>query len=486
MAAVNPPASEIGGLQEETLQSRRAVGGEGSGRRSRLSPLRLARAVVLVGVVFGAAAGLILTIVFGLAHLLGIGGTEWVGLLNIVGVAFILVMMTATLLIVAERKWSARMQNRVGPSRARLFRNEKWAFYGIPHLAADGLKMIFKEDFVPPGAARLVFSLAPVLAFVPAFALIAVVPVGPDIMAFGTEVRFQVARIDMGILFIFAVASVAVFGATLAGWSANNNFGMLGALRAAAQMISYEVALALTLVGVIIVFQTIRLEEIAAFQDGTMWGGLIPAWGIFFQPFALILFLAAAFAEVKRAPFDLPEAESEIIGYFVEYSGMKFGLFMFAEFIEIVALSALIVVLFFGGWSIPWVSHEALQSWLAIDVGLGTDWAALAAAFVGLFAFIAKMMFFVWLQMVIRWSFPRFRYDQIMNLGWKALLPLSLVNLVVTAAAVVLDPTLSLALAIGLGQAFLLIVVIISADSPKRGMMAAAQHDHPQEVSCST
>jgi NADH-quinone oxidoreductase subunit H len=328
--------------------------------------------------------------------------------------------------------------------------------------------MIFKEDFVPPTGARILFNLAPVMAFAPAFALMAVVPIGPDFSAFGTEVRFQVARLDVGLIFIFAIASLAVYGTTLAGWSANNKFALLGGLRATAQMISYEVTLALTLVGSFILYETLRPHEMVAFQQGTMWGGLVPTWGVFFQPFAMVFFLAAAFAEIKRAPFDLPEGESEIIGYFVEYSGMKFGLFMIAEFVEIVVLSAVIVVIFFGGWSIPWVSHEALVAWLSGTVGLGPDWGALAAAFLALFVFITKMMFFVWLQMLIRWSFPRFRYDQIMDLGWKMLLPLSIANVVITAVAVVLDPTLNVALALGLVQLVALLAIVFSAAAPSR------------------
>lgn len=445
-------------------------------RFSDIPLIRLSMALLIPGLVFAAAAGLILLIVFGGAHLFGLGGSEWVGILNIAGVAIILVMITSTLLIVAERKWSARMQNRVGPNRARLFRNQKWPFYGIPHLAADGLKMIFKEDFVPPTAQKFLFNIAPVISFVPAFALIAVVPIGPDIAAFGTDIRFQVARLDMGLLFIFAVASIGVFGTTIAGWSSNNNFGMLGALRAGAQMISYEVALVLTLVGAVIIYQTLRLEEMVAFQDRSIFG-FIPAWGIFFQPFAFIFFLCAAFAEVKRAPFDLPEAESEIIGYFVEYSGMKFGLFMFAEFIEITALAAIITVLFFGGWSIPWISHDSLFLMLSEGIGLGSDWGALCAAFIGLMVFIVKMMFFVWLQMVIRWSFPRFRYDQLMDIGWKALLPLSLMNVIITSVLVVLDGSLNLLLAAGILQILILVLIIAKSDAPRREMLEKALND---------
>ncbi|RMG18064.1 MAG: NADH-quinone oxidoreductase subunit NuoH [Deltaproteobacteria bacterium] len=417
-----------------------------------------------MGVIFFVSAAVLVAITFGGAWLFGIGGTEWVGLLNFIGLHLLFVMVTATLLVLAERKWSARIQNRVGPNRARLT-PRGGPLYGLPHLIADSVKMLVKEDFVPPEGTRWLFNLAPVLAFAPAFALMCVVPVAPPIEAFGTEVFFQVARLDMGLLYLFAISSIAVYGTALAGWASNNKFGLLGGLRASAQMVSYEVALALTVVGVVLLFGSVAPDEIAAAQDTTRFG--LPNWGVIYQPIALVLFFTAAAAEIKRAPFDLPEGESEIIGYFVEYSGMKFGLFMIAEFAEIVVLAALITVLFFGGWSIPWLPFDDLLAMLQ-GSALGPDLGALVAALVAVFVFLAKTLFFVWLQMMVRWTFPRFRWDQVMDLGWKMLLPLSLGNVVLTAVLVALDPSLDWAFLVGLVELVLLAGVVLTTAAPER------------------
>ncbi len=442
-------------------------------KRNEVSALyrayRITRATVLVTVLFALMAAVVLGLIFGLARLLDVvglvvSGTEWVGVLAFVAIRLVLVMITATLLTVAERKWSARMQNRIGPNRARLFKGSG-PMAAIPHLVADSVKMLTKEDFIPPAGERFLFNLAPFMAFAPAFALVAVVPVGPDVSAFGTSVRLQAARLDFGMLWVFAIASLAVYGTTLAGWASNNKFSLLGALRASAQMISYEVTLGLTLVGAFLLFETLRPEALVAWQDTTAYG--LPRWGFFYQPFAFVFFLVAAFAEVKRAPFDLPEGESEIVGYFVEYSGMKFGIFMISEFVEIVTLAAIIVVLFFGGWSIPYLSYGTLLAKMQATA-LGPDAGALVAAWIATTVFMAKMMFFVWLQMLIRWSFPRFRYDQLMDLGWKILLPLSLANVAVTAVAVILDPSLKVALAVGLVEAVVFVGFFLSVSAPER------------------
>lgn len=440
---------------------------------------RLLRSIVMVGGLFLAVAFTILLLVWGLAWLTNTGGTWAVGAWNVLAVILILVMITGTLLIVAERKWAARLQNRVGPNRARFTKNQKGSFYAIPHLIADAVKMLTKEDFVPPQGAKFLFNLAPVMAVGPAIALMAVIPVGPDIEAFGTAVRFQVGRLDMGLLYVFAISSLAVYGTTLAGWSANNKFGLLGGLRASAQMVSYEVTLGLTLVGAFMLYQSLRPYEIVQWQDATAWA-VVPRWGVFYQPFAFVFFLAAAFAEVKRAPFDMPEGESEIVGYFVEYSGMKFGIFMLSEFLEIVVLAGLITALFFGGWSIPWVPTSLLQGWMT-DL-FGANWGALATALVALFVFVTKLMFFVWLQMMIRWTFPRFRYDQVMDLGWKILLPLSLANVIVTAVVIVLDPTLTLALIVGLVEFAVLAGVVASASAPDRADTIAGSHGGHEDL----
>jgi NADH-quinone oxidoreductase subunit H len=404
-------------------------------------------------------------------------------LTNLVILMIAVVMGIASLLTVAERKWSALMQDRIGPNRARInlpgLKNS--ALVGIPHFLADGMKMLFKEDFIPATANKLLYNLGPMLAFAPVFALFAVVPAGPSVTVFGHKVDMVVATPDFGILYVFAIASLAVYGTSLAGWSSNNKFALLGGVRASSQMISYEVALGLSLVGLMLAFSTVQLPAFMGnvanelgmgnqatgqarylwrfTSEGSAFDFGIPAWGFLLQPLGFFLFFAAAFAETKRAPFDTPEGESEIIGYFVEYSGMKFGLFMISEFVEIVILSGLIVVLFFGGYHLPfggeWLSNLALMKehgWLYGTV-LGT-------------VFWAKVMFFVWLQLAIRWTFPRFRYDQIQTLGWKILLPVGLINVFVSGALVLWDPSLRMLALMGLLEIGILLSLTLSRKQP--------------------
>jgi NADH-quinone oxidoreductase subunit H len=389
------------------------------------------------------------------------------------------VMIIASLLTVAERKWSSLMQNRIGPNRARINLPglKDKALVGIPHFMADGMKMLFKEDFIPATANKLLYNLGPMLAFAPVFALFAVVPAGPSVTVMGHKLDMVVATPDFGILYVFAIASLAVYGTSLAGWSSNNKFALLGGVRAASQMISYEVALGLSLVGLMLAFSTVQLPAFVGnvanelgmgnaasgqarylwrfTPEGSAFDFGIPAWGFLLQPLGFFLFFAAAFAETKRAPFDTPEGESEIIGYFVEYSGMKFGLFMISEFVEIVILSGLIVVLFFGGYHLPfggeWLSNLAVMKehgWLYGTL-LGT-------------VFWAKVMFFVWLQLAIRWTFLRFRYDQIQTLGWKILLPLGLINVFASGALVLWDPSLRALALFGFLQIGVLLTLTLS------------------------
>ncbi|MGZ6143249.1 MAG: complex I subunit 1/NuoH family protein [Myxococcales bacterium] len=376
---------------------------------------------------------------------------------TILSCVLILVMITATLLTMADRKWSALMQDRVGPNRARFSiipGLKNMPLKGIPHIVADVLKMLFKEDFIPEGAEhnKWLFNLAPLLAFAPAFMLFAVVPVSPKLTFWGADMQLQVARVDWGILYVFALASVAVFGTALAGWTSNNKLALLGGLRASAQLVSYEVTLGLTLVGAFIVFGTLRLDGMAQMQgmvepsirsaaaianragewlvrDDSILFGWLPAWGLVFQPLGLILFMVAAQAEIKRAPFDTPEGESEIIGYFLEYSGLKSGLFLIAEYAETVVVAGIVTTIFLGGYHLPWVEPTLVRS---LDQVLGISGFAWLAV-LQVFAFIVKMLFIIWVMFIARWAFPRFRYDQIMRLGWKMMLPVSLVNVALTA-----------------------------------------------------
>ncbi|HYO55056.1 complex I subunit 1 family protein [Archangium sp.] len=444
------------------------------------------------GIMFAHMAGAMLAayLLGGLAEGLFPGASR---LTNILILMLAFVMGVASLLTVAERKWSSLMQNRIGPNRARIHLPglKDNALVGIPHFLADGAKMLFKEDFIPATANKLLYNLGPMLAFAPVFALFAVVPAGPSVTVFGKDIDMVVATPDFGLLYVFAIASLAVYGTSLAGWSSNNKFALLGGVRAASQMISYEVALGLSLVGLMMAFSTVQLpafvgnvanelgRDIAASgQARYLWSERvgnfdigIPAWGFLLQPLGFFLFFAAAFAETKRAPFDTPEGESEIIGYFVEYSGMKFGMFMISEFVEIVILSGLIVVLFFGGYHLPfggeWLSNlEVMKAngWLYGTV-LGT-------------VFWAKVMFFVWLQLAIRWTFLRFRYDQIQTLGWKILLPAGLINVFATGALVLWDPSLRALALFGLLQIGVLMALTMSSAAKKEPGTEGHGHGH--------
>jgi NADH-quinone oxidoreductase subunit H len=260
--------------------------------------------------------------------------------------------------------------------------------------------------------------VAPILAVLPIILAFAVLPLAPDFTLWGYRIHARVAPIDAGILFVLAMGSVAVYGVAIAGWTGNNKFSLLGSLRAAAQMISYELPMGLVFVALIVVYGSLDVYLMVEEQGKLLWG-VIPQWGIVMQPIGFVVLLLAGMAETKRGPFDLPEAESELAaGYFTEYSGMKFLLFWLGEFSEIALFALLLALLFFGGWHIPWVTLPADSPW---------------AALIGHIVLMTKVFFFCLLQIVIRWTLPRFRYDQLMNLGWKMLLPISIANLIVTA-----------------------------------------------------
>lgn len=366
----------------------------------------------------------------------------------------------APVMVWAERRQSAMMQDRVGPHRAgfNLF-GKNITIFGLLHPLADALKMVWKEDFVPPNADKFLHAIAPMIALIPAIAAFAVIPFADTFFweaagntirelgdgrfcvlevpaegtafctaaALGTAVPMQVASLDVGILFVFAIAGTGVIGAAVGGYASDNKYSLLGGMRAAGQMVSYEVALGLTLVGAFMIYDTLRLEEMVRWQAHNL-------WGIFVQPFAFILYLTAAIAETKRVPFDVPEGESELVGgYFTEYSGMKFGMFMMSEFIEMIVLGAIAVTVFFGGWDVPFLLAEGFV--VGDYVAYLPHWAVIT---IQVLAFLFKIVVFIWLQFLIRWSLPRFRYDQIMKLCWKMLLPLALVNILVTGALVLL------------------------------------------------
>ena len=333
-----------------------------------------------------------------------------VALAKIVGIILLFAMAVAAVLTWVERKQSAIIQDRVGPNRANIgsFRGG-----GILHLLADMVKMIVKEDFDPTTSNPWMFRVAPLLAVVPPMLVFAVIPFGPND-------TFLISSSGLGMLIILAITSVGVYGMTIGAWASNNNFALIGGVRSVAQMISYEISMGLSLVGIFMVYQSVDIQAIVVGQGELLWGWL-PKWGVVTQPLAFVLFLTASIAETKRAPFDLPEGESEIIGFFVEYSALRFGLFAVSEFIGIVVVGALAATLFFGGWQIPWV-HGTGGWFVAAQVG----------------AMLAKTLFFVWVQQMIRWTVPRFRYDQLMRLGWQILLPLSLLNIFATGIIMML------------------------------------------------
>ena len=334
-----------------------------------------------------------------------------IALAKILLILIVFVMGLATVLTWVERKYSAIIQDRLGPNRANI---GSYRLGGLFHMIADPIKILFKEDFQPAEANPFLYRIAPWIAVVPPMMVFAVIPFGPGD-------AFVISNAGIGILFIFALSSLGVYGAVVGAWASNNKFALLGGLRASAQMISYEVALGLNLVGAFMVYQNVTLSGIIEEQGGTVLG-LLPAWGIVLQPIGFLLFMTAGIAESKRAPFDAPEGDSEIIGYYLEYSSMKFALFALGEFIEVVGIASVGACVFLGGWQIPYVEYTG----------------GLPMALVGVGVFILKVIFLVWVQMTVRWSVPRFRYDQIMTLGWKYILPLSLANVLATGVVLYL------------------------------------------------
>jgi NADH-quinone oxidoreductase subunit H len=343
-------------------------------------------------------------------------------------VAFIMgfVLNLGGLLTWVERKQSAVMQDRVGANRASIL---GLRLYGLFHPLADALKMLTKEDFMPARADRVLFLVAPVVSVFFALSGFATIPFGDVLHVGGREIPLQAVELNAGVLYVFAMLSMGVYGLMLAGWASANNYALLGGQRAAALMISAEVAIGASIMGVCMVYGSLDLQEIARGQ-GEHWWGVIPQWGIFTQPLGLILFLTAGIASSKRIPFDTPEGESEIIGYSIEYSGMKFAMFMMADFLEVTIVAGMTTALFLGGWQVPWLFADGFH----FPGGLVWALPHLLVVLLQVGAFIFKVAFMCWFLMLIRWTLPRFRYDQAMRLGWLGLLPLSILNIVLTAA----------------------------------------------------
>ena len=328
----------------------------------------------------------------------------------------IVVVLVVLLTVVAyavwfERKVVAHMQSRWGPTRV--------GPHGLLQPIADAIKLLTKEDITPAGAFRLLYFAAPALAVITALLAFAVIPFGPSTQAGGVEL-FQITDLDIGLLFVLSVSSMGVYGIVLAGWSSNSKYSLLGSLRSSAQMISYELAIGLALVGVLLMSGSLSLRSIVESQSGTYWG-FVPRWNVFPQFVAFLCYLIAAIAETNRLPFDLPEAETELVaGYHTEYSSMKFAMFFLAEYANMVTVSCLATVLFFGGWQGPMFGPDWLQMLLP------------------LLWFSLKVLFFLFLYVWIRGTLPRFRYDQLMAFGWKCLVPVALLNLVGTSLYIAL------------------------------------------------
>ncbi|NOZ86498.1 MAG: NADH-quinone oxidoreductase subunit H [Deltaproteobacteria bacterium] len=376
-----------------------------------------------------------------------------------------------------ERRGAGLIQRRPGPNRR--------GPYGLIQPIADAVKLAVKEDVVPEGAHGLFHALAPMLVMTVALTTFAVIPWSGNVSLFGKSFRLQVADLNFGLIYILAISSIGVYGVALAGWASNNKYSLLGGLRSAAQMISYEVAMGLAVACMFLVFQTVKLDQMIDAQVGPLWH-----WGVFKAPLAFLIFVAAAYAETNRVPFDLPEAESEIVaGYHTEYSSLRFGLFYMGEYVHMAITAAVTVIVFFGGWRLPWVTtvgrYGSLLPWFLflisivsvivawdtmrparravtkgnilfalilaatalVSIGLGLfllvshvpPWAVSLSAVVSqLLVFLVKFIVLFWMFIWIRWTMPRMRYDQLMRLGWKVLLPIGLANLALTSVAVLL------------------------------------------------
>jgi NADH-quinone oxidoreductase subunit H len=349
--------------------------------------------------------------------------------LVLAGIVFFSALNLAGFHTWVERKQSALIQDRIGANRAGIF---GFRALGMFHGMADVLKMFTKEDIVPAGADKALHLLAPFFSVFFALAAFAGIPFGDRLILGGRVIDLQIAKIDVALLYIFAMFSLEAYGVILAGFASRNNYAILGGLRATAQMISYEIALGVSVLGVVMVYGTMDLAELVRAQ-GKMIGGWLPLWGIVTQPVAFLIFVTAALAETKRVPFDLPEGESEIIGYFVEYSGMKFGMFFLTDFLETIVVASLSTTLFFGGWQIPYLMPDGFHfPWGATL--LVPNW---IYVLLGIASFSIKGLTFCFVFMQLRWTLPRFRYDQLMSLGWKGLFPLAVVNVMVTAVALV-------------------------------------------------
>lgn len=334
--------------------------------------------------------------------------------LIILGV-FGITLLIATYSTWAERKVAAFIQDRVGPNRAGPF--------GLGQPLADAVKLFFKEEFVPANANKFLFIMGPSLAMLTACMASAVIPFGNSFLIDGQYIAVQAIEINIGILYIFGVVALGVYGIMIGGWASNNKFSLLGAIRAAAQNISYELAMGMSIIALLLVTSSLSLGVMARQQGADLFGISGMNWNIFYQPLGFLIFLICAFAETNRVPFDLPECETELIGgYHTEYSSMGMGLYLFAEYVNIFVASAVMATLYFGGYNFPFM----------YDLGLPHN----VVTAIGIVVIFTKILMFIFFFMWVRWTLPRFRYDQLMHLGWKVLIPLSVANVIITATVI--------------------------------------------------
>jgi NADH-quinone oxidoreductase subunit H len=325
-------------------------------------------------------------------------------------------LTTVAYLVYTERRVSAFIQNRVGPNRVGPM--------GLLQPVADIVKLFFKEDIVPTAANKFVHSLAPLISLIVALSTFAVIPFGNTIHLFGHDYKLMIADVNVGLLYLLALSSLGVYGITLSGWSSNNKYSLLGGLRSSAQMISYELSLGLSIIGVLMISGSLQLDKIVVHQGNYLFG-FLPKWNIILQPLGFITFVVAYFAETNRLPFDLPEAEPELVGgYHTEYSGMKFGLFFLAEYANMITASAVITTLYLGGWQFPFIESFGFSP--------------LAVSLLQVAAFGVKVALVLLFFIIVRWTIPRFRYDQLMNIGWKVMLPLAILNIIITGFFILL------------------------------------------------
>ena len=347
-----------------------------------------------------------------------------------VAFAMLFVVNTAALLGWVERKQSAIMQDRIGANRASIL---GFRVLGLFHPIADAIKMLTKEDFRPARADRVLFALAPFVSVFFGLVAFASIPFGDTLRAAGREIPLQAVTLNVGLLYVFAMLSLGVYGVMIAGWSSANNFALLGGQRAAALMISAEIAIGASIMGVVMWYGSLNLQDIVRGQ-GALLFGWIPKWGLVTQPLAFVLFVTAGIAATKRIPFDTPEGESEIIGYFVEYSGMKFGMFLMADLVETTVIAGLTTSLFLGGWQVPYLGAAGF----AFPWGATLALPHLLVVLLQVGAFVLKVSAVIFFMMLVRWTLPRFRYDQAMRLGWLGLFPLSILNIALTGLVLLL------------------------------------------------